>query len=156
MDDLLNTKLNLLLSMPFFSSLSSEQLRKVALIAQEQTVSSGEVFIRQGDTGNSLYIIMSGQVKVFRTSSSGMETVLALRGPGNSIGEMALLTDEPRSASVQATQESSLLIITKDDFDQLLGENLALAQIFVKIVAGRLRLSIAQRWLLVKWVQNMQ
>ena len=104
MNDLLHTKLNLLLSMPFFSSLSSdlssEQLRKVALIAKEQTIGLGEVFIRQGDVGDSLYIIMSGQIKVFRTSSSGLETVLAHLGAGNSIGEMALLTDEPRSASV--------------------------------------------------------
>jgi len=140
MDELLHIdKFNSLLSMPFFSSLSSEQLKQVALIAGEQTISSGEVLFRQGDIGDSLYIITSGQVKIFRTSSDGLETLLAHRGPGDSIGEMALLTDEPRSASVQATEDSALLVVTKHDFDQLLGDNLALAQIFVKIVAGRLR-----------------
>ena len=140
----MNTKFSLLLSTPFFSSLSSEQLEKVALIAKEQTIDSGKIFIRQGDPGDNLYIIMSGQVKVFRINGNGMETVLAHRGPGDSIGEMALLTDEPRSASVQTTEDSLLLVITKYDFDQLLVDNPSLAQTFVKIVAGRLRKSDAR------------
>ena len=139
MDDPLNTRFSLLLSMPFFSSLPSEQLKKVALISKERTIASGEVLFRQGDVGDSLYIIMSGQLKIFLTNGDGQETILASRGPGDAIGEMALLTDEPRSASVQATENTSLLVITKNDFDQLLEDNPALAKDFIKVVAGRLR-----------------
>ncbi len=102
MDDLLHTRFSLLLSMPLFSSLPSAQLKKVSLIATERTIPANEMLFRQGDTGDSLFIIISGQVKVFRTGSDGVETVLAHRGPSDSIGEMALLTDEPRSASVRA------------------------------------------------------
>ncbi len=141
MDDLSHSKLSLLLSMPLFSSLSSEHLERMALIAKEQVIDSGTMIYEQGDVGHSIYIIISGQLKVFRTSSSGLETLIAYRGPGDSIGEMALLTDEPRSTSVQTTEDSLLLIIVKEDFDQLLRDDPDLARVFIKVLMGHLRTS---------------
>ncbi len=139
MNDSLHNKFNFLLSTPLFSSLPSEELKKIALVLEERSLTAGEMLFKQGDVGDSLYIIMSGEVKVFRTSSDGLETVLAHHGVGDSIGEMALLTGESRSASVQTTEDSIVLVITNDDFDQLLADNPSLAQAFIKIIAGYVR-----------------
>ncbi|HIE26525.1 TPA: cyclic nucleotide-binding domain-containing protein [Candidatus Poribacteria bacterium] len=139
MNNSLHTKFNFLLSTPIFSSLPSEELKKIALVAEEQALAAGETLFKQGDVGNSLYIIMSGQVKVFRTSDDGIETVLAHQGPGCSIGEMALLTGDLRSASVQATEDSTMIAIGKQDFERLLADNPYLAQVFIKIIAEYVR-----------------
>ena len=112
-------------------SLPSEELKKIALIAEEQALTAGDMLFKQGDVGDSLYIIVSGQLKVFLTSSDGLETFLVNRGPGSAIGEMALLTGEPRSASVQATEDSIVLVIAKQDFDRLLVDNPSLAHVFI-------------------------
>jgi transcriptional regulator with AAA-type ATPase domain len=138
-NSLSHIKLNSLLSTPIFSSLPSEELKKIALIAEEQVLTAGDMLFEQGDVGDSLYIVVSGQLEVFLTSSDGLETVLANRGPGSAIGEMALLTGEPRSASVQATEDSVVLVIGKHDFDQLLADNPSLAHVFIKTISGYVR-----------------
>ena len=105
---------------------------------------SGTMLYGEGDIGDDLYIIISGRVREFRISRSGVETVLAYHEPGDSVGEMALLTDEPRPASAQIVKDSLLLIITKHDFDQLLRDDPALARVFIKVLAGHLRQSYAK------------
>ena len=124
-----------------FSTLSKDQLERIAEITEEQNFQPGRVIIRQGDPGDNLCILAKGRVKVFRTSREGHDTVLAQLEPPESIGEMALLTGEPRSASVQAIEETVLLIIHKNSFDAVLEDNPRLFREFSAMLSERIRQS---------------
>ncbi len=137
--ELTEDKLSFLSSAPILASLPREGLAKIAGVARTLTFAAGDLLFEYGDVGESLYIIVTGQVKVFRTNEDGIEVVFTYQGPGTSIGEMALLTGEPRSASVQATEATSVLVIDSHHFHQLLADNPSLAQTFVKVIAGYVR-----------------
>jgi CRP-like cAMP-binding protein len=101
--------------MPLFRHLAPSDLD--LLLARFQPVSAkpGEVVIREGDTGDRFYVIRSGQLRVVR---AGRE--LARLGPGDAVGEMALLLDIPRTATVDAPAGAELLALDADDFHDLL------------------------------------
>ncbi|HME42259.1 MAG TPA: cyclic nucleotide-binding domain-containing protein [Syntrophorhabdales bacterium] len=96
------------------------------------------IIFKQGDPGDKFYIIRSGKVRVFRKDSSGLETELSLLGAGESFGEMALLTGEARSASVEAVEETHLMVLSKEQFERILKDFPGITLAFVKQVSGRL------------------
>ncbi|MBI3091526.1 MAG: sigma 54-interacting transcriptional regulator [Candidatus Tectomicrobia bacterium] len=126
-------------STAIFQTLSDEQLTKVAEVAEEKRFGPSELVFLQDEAGDAFYLIISGQVSIFRTIERGREPEIARLGPGETLGEMALLTGEPRSASVRALKESTLLSISAASFDVLLREMPSLAGTFVPILAQRLR-----------------
>lgn len=83
---------------------------------QKRSFKSGEIIMRQGDAGQSAYIIESGRVEILIETADGGTQYVGSRGPGTMIGEMAILDDAPRTASVRATEDCELLEITKEDF----------------------------------------
>jgi CRP-like cAMP-binding protein/rhodanese-related sulfurtransferase len=103
-----------------FSAMPEEILDELAHIAQEKIVPAHTIIFKQGDPGNSFYIINSGGVRVYRKSKDGIDIELARLGPDNSFGEMALITGEPRVGYVEALEETRLTVISKEHFDQIL------------------------------------
>jgi len=121
-----------------FADMPDQVLLDLAQIAQEEVVPARTIIFRQGDPGDSFYIINSGMVKVFRKNKEGLETELARLGTGESFGEMALLTGEPISGYVEAIEESRLTVISKDQFDGIVKDYPLVSRNLVKQLSGRL------------------
>jgi len=105
---------------PIFADIPEEILAELSQIAEVKVVPARTVIFSQGDPGDSCFIINFGRVRVFRKGKEDVVTELARLGPGNSFGEMALLTGQSRSASVETLVETHLAVIYKDQFDRIL------------------------------------
>jgi CRP/FNR family transcriptional regulator, cyclic AMP receptor protein len=101
---------------PVFRGLSHEHLDQLAALARRRVYQRGEAVFYQGDPGGTLYVIVSGQVKVVVTSESGEEVVVAILGPGDCFGELSLLDGEPRSATVRALDAVEAIALSRRDF----------------------------------------
>ncbi len=113
----------LLRRMPLFTELDSQQIQLIASQLREQAYEPGEDIIRQGEIGDSFYVIESGRVQV-TVAQDGEEKVIAERGPGEYIGEIALLLEVPRTATVTALSPTCTLVLHKKDFDELVVHHL--------------------------------
>ncbi len=109
-----------LLKNPLFEGMPEEILGEIANAVREEVRPAGSKIFRQDDEGNDFFIIKSGQVRVFKEGESGIEIDLNQLGPGDTFGEMALVTDRPRTATIEALEETHLLILTKEQFEQIL------------------------------------
>ncbi len=103
-----------------FKDIPPEKMAELMNAAESVVVPLNTFIFRQGDPGDKYYIINAGRVKVFRRDAEGLDVDLSEMGPGEGFGEMALLTDQSRSAHVQTLEETRLTVITKDRFDQIL------------------------------------
>lgn len=103
-------------SVATFHPLTDEQVRVLARTARLERYTAGEVLVRQGAEGRSLFVIRSGEVRVDRTDPDGARRELARLGPGRFFGETSLLTGEPRSASVVALSELEVVVVDKEAF----------------------------------------
>ena len=95
-------------SIPIFSELSREDVAKVLGKLEEVAVPAGATIVSQGDQGDAFYLIQSGAVQVVVESGAGNSEVVAVLGPRDWFGEMALLSGEPRSATIQSVKETAL------------------------------------------------
>src|SRR3972149_107895 len=102
---------------PLFAALRDEDLNWLLETAETVSIQAGDVLMREGETGEALYVVLDGELKITKRSGQ-QEMVLAVRGSGEMIGEMGLLEQAPRSASVHATQDSRLLKIGQEAFRQ--------------------------------------
>lgn len=130
----------LLKAVPLLSDLSGEQLLPVTDILQPVHVEAGDLVFAEGQPGNHLYVILEGEVDVLR----GDEPVARL-GVKECFGEMALLDQSPRSASVRACVDCELLAISRDDFQDLLDMHPALARGVIRVLTQRLRVATEQK-----------
>src|SRR5262245_40771537 len=105
-----------------FSGLSREDLARVAGKLDEVRVAAGTVIIRQAEPGDALYVVQTGGVEVLREEASAHVRRIAMLGPRECFGEIALFTEAPRSASVVALVETSLLRMSKDSCEQLVAQ----------------------------------
>jgi DNA-binding NtrC family response regulator/polyferredoxin len=121
-----------------FQSLSAEQVRQIAWVAEDRTIPQNTILFSQGDPGETYWLVISGEVRVYRHTSEGTEVELAQLQAEDGFGEMSLLTGEPRSASVETMQASRFLVIHKNDFDQVVRVSPELTVAFAKILADRL------------------
>lgn len=101
---------------PFLSKLSDEVLITLAEKAKSAKFPKQATIIMEGDETSSLYIILSGKVRVFSSDEKSKEITLLTQEPGSYFGEIALLTDEPRSASVATLEKTTCAVISKSDF----------------------------------------
>ncbi|MFP4300942.1 MAG: cyclic nucleotide-binding domain-containing protein [Alkalispirochaetaceae bacterium] len=136
---------------PIFEEISSKEefLRELMGICKVKSARKGETVIKEGDVGDEMYIVYSGAVEIKKRTRAGDEyTVVRLRSEHNVFfGELALIDDDKRSASVRATEDSEFLVITKGDFVKL-GDNypsigLPVTRAISKILASRLRKTTA-------------
>ncbi len=135
----LSNNLNLLSQVELFSHLTEEQLQQLALQARETTFRKHTVIMSEGDLGDSMYIIKGGSVKIFLSDDDGRELVLYEQGTGAAIGDIALLDDAPRSASVSALEPTSVLMISKQAFLECLRQSPETAINIIRSLTTRLR-----------------
>jgi len=123
---------------PLFADIPKSIVHEITQIAKEKVVPAHTIVFRQGDPGDSFYIINSGAVRVFRKGREGVEIELARLGQGDSFGEIALLTGEPRSGYVEALEKTHLTVISKDQFDQILKNHPDISSVFLKKLSNLL------------------
>lgn len=117
-------------------ALSEDKWEALIRVVQHQVVTPVTMIFKQGDRGDSFYVIRSGKVRVFRRDSDGFETELSVLGPGESFGEMGLITGEARSANVEAIEETHLMVLSKEQFEQVLKDFPHVSLAFVKQMSG--------------------
>ena len=126
-----------------FESLSAEQVEKVAEIATRRDVAEGQSIFREGSTGDEMYVVVAGTVRISKEIPGAGEEALTLLGPGSYFGEMAAIDDAPRSADAVAHTACGLLAIRREDLDRImfLDKDLAYAVLwaFVRTLSSRLR-----------------
>jgi signal transduction histidine kinase len=123
---------------PLFAELGETDLRKLCSLVGDVRLAAGEELFRQGGDGDLAYVIREGEIQISRFSE-GQEIPLAVRRPGEVIGEMALLEQVPRMASARARTDSLLLAIGRRELDQLLTSSPTAARSMLGTVMGRLR-----------------
>jgi NTE family protein len=111
---------------PFFEELPDDALEAISERLHKRHYDRGEVVFQEGEWGDALYLLDSGQAKVYSTNT-GQERIFAYVGPGGFIGELALLLEQPRSASVQMEIDGDLYQLRKMELDELLHEHPAIA-----------------------------
>jgi putative oxidoreductase len=109
---------------------------KLCQLGQEVSVSTGARIVSQGEDPEFFYVIQSGRVRVFRETADRIQTNLTELGPGAYFGEVALVTGQPRSASVEALEAATLIKVSKDEFDRLLDQNPQLARHIIQQLAS--------------------
>jgi len=124
--------------LPLLAGVPAEVLAEVAASARERVVPPGEVLCTAGEAGDTFYLITAGAVNVFAPSPHGEEW-LAQLGPGEWFGEMALITGEPRSATVVALAETTLIVLERTSFQDLLRRSPSTAMAISDVLSRRLR-----------------
>lgn len=128
-----DAKGKVLASVPLFAGLSKKELAQVASIADELDFKADKVLIREGDPGREFFVLIEGSALVTR----GGRTI-ATRQPGDFFGEIALMCDRPRVATVTTTEPSLALVVTDRDFKNLVKKSPAIALKVLEAVGERL------------------
>lgn len=121
-----------------FSGLSPEDLEQIAEIAQEQLYSPHALICREGERGSTLFIIVNGKVEVIK-GSGNTEIIIAVRGAGEFVGEMAILESAPRSATLRAQNEVRILVIEGEAFKAILMDRPEVAIYVLRHLSTRVR-----------------
>ena len=117
----------LLSPVPLFEGLSAEQLAQVAALAKEVDARYGTVFFREGEAGDSFYVLLDGHVRISKVIAGVGEEALAILEPGACFGEMALIDNFPRSADARAHTDCKVGVITKEALTELMSRDRELA-----------------------------
>lgn len=123
---------------PLFADLSPADIKQVAAIAQEESFSDGDMIVYQDEIGDVMFIIVSGEIKVL-TSKNQKEVEIARRKVGEYVGEMALISREPRIASLQAVGNVRALCLDQRSFESLLRDRPDVSISVIRELCGRLK-----------------
>jgi CRP-like cAMP-binding protein len=126
-------------TVPLFREVPPAELRAIAQLVRERQFPKGSLILSEGDTGDALYFIVRGQVKVTVVAEDGREVILSVLNAGAFFGEMALLDDEPRSAHVISMEDTALLQLRREDFRARLQHAPELAIALLRELSRRLR-----------------
>jgi len=130
----------LLAQIPLFDTLAAEDLEALASRMTERTYKAGDTIFAQGDTGSSMYVVLSGAVQIFLPSKDEEpRVVLKDARTGEYFGELSLFDDKPRSASVEAIVDTTLLELTREEFGDHLSKSKNAALAILAEMAERLR-----------------
>ncbi len=124
---------------PLLARLAQQDLRSLAARGRIKSHRSGAVLFREGDRGDALYIVVRGAVRVSVLSPSGGEATVAVLGPGEFVGDLALLDGRPRSASAIVLQPTRTLVVTRDEFRRWLRERPQAALALLEALSLRIR-----------------
>ncbi len=128
-----------LASVPLFKSLAPAEIAAFAQLVREKSYPKGSVILFEDDPGDSLFVVRAGRVKVVLVAEDGREVILGILGVGEHFGELSLIDDQPRSAHVVAMEESTLLVLRRDDFRRRVEQNPAVAWALLMELSRRLR-----------------
>jgi CRP-like cAMP-binding protein len=121
---------------PIFESCSADQIASILAVAQEHTYDCGQIIVTQGTPGQAFYLITSGRVAIERDGSP-----LGAFGAGDFFGEMSLLDNAPRSATIRAIDETHCLMLSSWDFKSLLERMPEIAIRLLEVLSRRLRVA---------------
>ena len=124
---------------PLLSSLNERQLETLAAGSARRNFPKGRTIVAEGEPSQSLYILLSGRAKVQRSDSEGKEVILAVLGSGDFFGEMSLIDEAPRSASVITLESCDFMSINKEAFRSMLMQSPEMAMAVMKGMVRRLR-----------------
>ena len=122
-----------------FAELDDRELAAIAAVGKPRRYAKDDVVFHADESGDIFCLIREGRVKVTMISPEGKEIILSMLEPGDFFGEMALLDDEPRSATVVATESLELVTIWRTDFLQILSENFSITKKVLAELSRRLR-----------------
>lgn len=122
-----------------FSGLSEDEVSFVVPRLVSRRFQAGEMLFSEGDPCAGLYIVQSGNVRIFKSSPGGREQVLSIEGPNSSIAELPVFDGGVYPASAQAVTDSALLFFSRGDFQRLCLEHPQVALKILRVIGGRLR-----------------
>jgi len=135
---------SILKSVPLFDGLQSEAIEDIYRLTVRKNFSKDTILVQENELGETMYMITSGRVKVSNVGTDGKEVILSVLGRGDFFGEMALLDDEPRSATVVTLESTEMLLIRRRDFMGLLEKNVEVLSNLLSTLSKRLRHANAQ------------
>lgn len=127
-----------LATVPGFDRLDEASLERVATLVEPRRFEDGELVMRRGDVGDCMHVVVSGRVRVPVTDGQGAELLVTSLGPRELVGEMALLSGEPRSRDVFALGDTQTLVLHRPAVEELLHDHPTLARFLAEILASRL------------------
>ncbi|MEO8299736.1 MAG: Crp/Fnr family transcriptional regulator [Burkholderiales bacterium] len=133
------SNLDLIRRVPLFSMLTIDQAQVIADGVVKRRFRRGEIIVEQGRKSDALFILLSGRARVITSDSRGREVILAVLEPGDYLGEMSLIDNEPHSATVRAEVQTDVLVLGRGEFAACLPENSSLSYAILRGLVGRLR-----------------
>ncbi|NTU71057.1 MAG: cyclic nucleotide-binding domain-containing protein [Coriobacteriia bacterium] len=121
---------------PIFANCTGEEIAAIAGVAQEGYFQPSQVIVTQGTPGQAFYLVLSGRVEILRDGTS-----LGAFGPGDFFGEMSLLDQAPRSATIRALDQTTCLMLSSWDFKSLLERHPSIAIKLLEVLSRRLRVA---------------
>jgi len=121
------------------STLGEQQLATIAPLVRRKSVPKNRAVFSEGESTNTLYIILSGRVKIQRADADGKEVILAVLGSGEYFGEMSVIDDMPHSATVMTLENCELLTLSKEDFRAVMVNHSEIAMVVMRGLVQRLR-----------------
>jgi len=121
---------------PIFSNCTPQEIMAITAVAQESGFQAGQIIVTQGTPGQAFYLVLSGRVEIIRDGQS-----LGAFGPGDFFGEMSLLDQAPRSATIRALESTLCLMLSSWDFKALLESHPSIAVKLLEILSRRLRVA---------------
>ncbi len=128
--------INIIRDLPFFDEFTKEEVTRFARNLSLQHIDEGAFLFREGDVGDYLFFVVEGLVEIIMESSSKTQKIIASYGAGASIGEMALIDEFERSASVRAATDCEILVLTKSRFETTLKDQ---PEVGTKLLKGLAR-----------------
>ncbi|MBO9677583.1 Crp/Fnr family transcriptional regulator [Paenacidovorax monticola] len=133
------SNLDLLRRVPLFSLLTDAQAEVISGAVVKRRFKRGEVLVEQGQKSNALCILLTGRARVMSSDSRGREVILATLGPGDYLGEMSIIDNNPHSATVRAEVQTDVLLLGRTEFARCLSENASMALVVMRGLVKRLR-----------------
>jgi CRP/FNR family transcriptional regulator, cyclic AMP receptor protein len=133
------SNLDLIRRVPLFSLLTNEQAQSIADSVVKRRYRRGEIIVEHGRKSNALFILLTGRARVLTSDSRGREVILAVLQPGDYVGEMSLIDNEPHSATVRAEVQTDMLVLGRAEFARCLPENSSLSYAILRGLVQRLR-----------------
>ena len=118
----LNEEVEILKGVPIFAKIEPAKLKLIAFTGERMTFSAGQELFHQGDQGDAMYVILGGIADVLIDNDKGGQIAVAEMKKNNFVGEMAILGDVPRTATIKAREPLNTLKISKDTFYRMVGE----------------------------------
>ncbi len=133
-------------SIPFFSTLSDDELRELESHIKRRQISRNEVVLFEEDTANYMYIVYSGKVRVVKINVDGREQILAIHRRRDFFGEMSLLDGKTSPATVIAMEDSEIGLLEKEDFDRFIQKNDNMRRHIIEMLCSQLR----EAWMMIR------
>jgi serine phosphatase RsbU (regulator of sigma subunit) len=146
---------SVLVSSPLFADLDGATIALIVAQLTEEVWPVGHIVFEESAPGDTLYIIVDGQVHISRTFQDGEQRVIREMGPGEFFGEMALLEDKPRSARVSTVTPTTCLAVTRQRFNTLIEQHPAVAINFLKAISAQLRQQYQEQAVLLEEKQTL-